>query len=741
VGGAEKVLEELLCHFSRTNDVALICPEPDIFKEIDPGKIKIITNNIRHHFDIGRLLALKKAVSNIDPDLIILNLSSPYSCVHMSLISLLFFKQKKKLYIVNAVSAARSNFPLIGQIRKLLASFIFDRADKLVFHSQASYRTLKDNYPIRNKNIEIVHCGFNVSNVASDQKISEIKKRHGLGNGKVVGVVGRLVPEKGIETVIKAFNMMCETDDNMNLLIVGDGKKRSDYEKQANLSGVASNIIFTGYVDSVEEYISVCDVIVLPSEYETISLVLGQAMALGKPVIATNVGGMPELAGDAVKLIPPNDAKIMSEAVLGLLASKSQMDNLGKNAQQRIKEKFTKAAMYAQYEKLLNIQKNVPEPSFLLKALFYSLICGPALIKAALRRSAPSKRESFIIFQLGHLGDLILSEPFLRNLRKNNEGKKITLVVGPWNRILAESIPWIDDVLIFDNYLYSRNSKLSFFSFLKQLIKFLRKVNRAKYDVGIDLRGHINSLYLLYLSNIKELIGFSYAKQGLFLDKKIPFRDDVYESDRLLSLFPLLGYKIHDSEIKFDLDEADLNKAKTYLKQSGVEPNEKLIMVFPGAPYLPRRWPINNFALLLDTITEKGLGRPIVVGGKKDQAVVKSVIAAAKHPPAFWVDNDLMMLAALISLADVFISNDTGPMHLAVALSKPTIALFGPGNYQRWAPKQGQNISIKAQVDCSPCKLTGDVCANPTINCMEKIALSEVMQAMKVALDRGSTHC
>lgn len=357
-GGAEKVLGLLVRHFSDKYEVSLICAEPKLFVDIDPGKVNIVTNWIRHRFDLNNLIALKKAISSINPDLIILNLSAPYSCVHMAVITLLFFRRKFLLCIVNGVPVVGSKYPFVGTIRRHIASFFLNRANKLVFHSNASYEELKLNYSISNGNVEIIHFGFDVVAGIPEERKKELLTRHGIEDKTVIGVVSRLVPGKGIETIIEAFELMYEKTAKVVLLIIGNGRMRDQYMNNAKITRSAKRIIFTGYVDQVMDYISACDVIVMPSEYETISLALGEAMALGKPVIATKVGGVPELAGDSAILVPPNDPIAMANAAMELLNHKEKMEELGRKAKQRVLDIFTKSKMHLKYEKVFNYLLN-----------------------------------------------------------------------------------------------------------------------------------------------------------------------------------------------------------------------------------------------------------------------------------------------------------------------------------------------------------------------------------------------
>lgn len=324
-----------------------------------------------------------------------------------------------------------------------------------------------------------------------------------------------------------------------------------------------------------------------------------------------------------------------------------------------------------------------------------------------------------VIFQLGHLGDMVHLVPLIRNLKQNNPGSHITLITNQGNTEIAGLIPWIDQIITFNDILFSRTNN-SFLQFVKALFNLLKKINACKFDLGIDLRGHINALYILYLSNIKQKIGFNYAGHGIFLDKYLPMNQSSYEKDRLLMLLNILNYQKFDSDLIFPVK--NLETKKVGLLKIGI---------FPGAPFAARRYLSPKFAYLADQIIAKKWGEVVLLGGVGDLDIVNEVVVNMKNHPIVCICDNITNLIEQILGCSCFISNDTGPMHLAVALRVPTIALFGPGNYKRWWKPQFPHIALRANVECSPCKLEGDRCSFPKTNCMSRIKVDDILWAVK----------
>ncbi|HYL81550.1 MAG TPA: glycosyltransferase family 4 protein [Candidatus Acidoferrum sp.] len=162
------------------------------------------------------------------------------------------------------------------------------------------------------------------------------RERRG-SEGPVVGSVARLVPVKGLENLIAAAPEILRRCPRARFLLVGDGELRTALEAKTRELGLTDRIIFTGFREDVPSLIAGMDVFVLPSLNEGMGRVLVMAMALGKPIAATRVGGVPELLGDdeAGILVPPGDPSALADAVSTLLADSRRASALGEAGRRR----------------------------------------------------------------------------------------------------------------------------------------------------------------------------------------------------------------------------------------------------------------------------------------------------------------------------------------------------------------------------------------------------------------------
>jgi glycosyltransferase involved in cell wall biosynthesis len=202
----------------------------------------------------------------------------------------------------------------------------------------------------------IVHSGVMLQQIMNmNIDVETGKKKFGIPqNSNVIGVVGRLVPIKGHEYLVSAAKRIIKEFDNTVFVFVGDGYLESRLKKQAEYLGVRKNIIFTGWRKDVIEVLSLFDILVLPSLNEGMGKVLIEGMALGKPIVASSVGGIIDLVKnrDNGILVPPGDSDALEEAILKLVRNKNLAQKLGKNGKATVYPEYDTFVMVRQIEDL-----------------------------------------------------------------------------------------------------------------------------------------------------------------------------------------------------------------------------------------------------------------------------------------------------------------------------------------------------------------------------------------------------
>ncbi|MDI3480563.1 MAG: hypothetical protein PWQ97_218 [Tepidanaerobacteraceae bacterium] len=193
--------------------------------------------------------------------------------------------------------------------------------------------------------IKIVYNGIDLSKFNGVKP--RLKRELGLGDGPIIGIVARLVPEKGYEYALFSMARVLKRFPNALMVIVGDGPLRQKLKDMVDELQIMRNVIFLGYQENVEGLVADFDVFILPSVSEGMGLALLEAMALGKPVVATEAGGIPEVVKNGVNglLVPPKDEGSLAEAIITILTSGQKAFSLGQAAKTTVFEKFSAKTM------------------------------------------------------------------------------------------------------------------------------------------------------------------------------------------------------------------------------------------------------------------------------------------------------------------------------------------------------------------------------------------------------------
>jgi len=187
-----------------------------------------------------------------------------------------------------------------------------------------------------------IHSGVDVTRFMK-ARVSIEEKKMSLGlntKGVVVGTIGWLLPIKGPLYLLKAFEVIWQTNPGIQLVYVGKGDLEEDLRKEAYRIGVSDKVAFLGWRDDIPEIMQVLDIFVLPSLNEGMGRVLVEAMAAGKPIVASNVGGIPDLVKDGHNgfLVKPGDVGDLSFAIRKLLDDKKMREEMGKKGRAMAKD-------------------------------------------------------------------------------------------------------------------------------------------------------------------------------------------------------------------------------------------------------------------------------------------------------------------------------------------------------------------------------------------------------------------
>ncbi len=203
--------------------------------------------------------------------------------------------------------------------------------------------------------VSLIYNGVDLDRYDHQEACCTLPDEYGMEPGsKIVGVVARLEPEKGHPTLLEAWPAVLRAVPDTYLLIVGEGSRRDALEAQARELQIAHRVVFTGRRDDVPAVTAALDVAVLPSYREAQGLSVLEAMALSRPVVASNVGGIPEMIEDGVTglLVPPHDPQALSAAIIRLLRDHPYADTLGRAGHDLVHDRFCIELMVSAVESI-----------------------------------------------------------------------------------------------------------------------------------------------------------------------------------------------------------------------------------------------------------------------------------------------------------------------------------------------------------------------------------------------------
>ncbi|MCF8241493.1 MAG: glycosyltransferase family 9 protein [Melioribacteraceae bacterium] len=322
-----------------------------------------------------------------------------------------------------------------------------------------------------------------------------------------------------------------------------------------------------------------------------------------------------------------------------------------------------------------------------------------------------------IVRQHNQFGDLLASVSLFRAIKETFPGSNLTVLSSPENYYAITKNKFIDRMFIFNKKKLL--SPIYFFS--------LRRILKGPYDLTIvpaTVSISFTSCLLGRLSNSKIRIGPNSLNgknnQYAFLfDRRVDLDwrkyPDAHISDFGLEVLRPFGISTKNFKSSITFDETDVHVADEFVKSTKTNDDSRLIGLHVGAGKPANRWSLQKFIKLMERLKEDYNCEFFLTGSNSDKDEIDYVIANTKFPLKVFLNRTIPQLAALISKADIFITNDTGVMHVAGTTETPQISIFGPTNPFNWAPLGSSKYFIRKS------ELIDDVTVNDVYELCEMI--------------------
>ncbi|MBT9131408.1 MAG: Lipopolysaccharide core heptosyltransferase RfaQ [candidate division WS2 bacterium] len=327
------------------------------------------------------------------------------------------------------------------------------------------------------------------------------------------------------------------------------------------------------------------------------------------------------------------------------------------------------------------------------------------------------------------MGDVIHTLPTLNALRERFPAAYISWLVHDKLEDILNGHPALNSVIIF-----KKNEPIP--TMLKHLLQLIRKLRANKYDLLLELQGDIRGGVLAWLSRTPIRLGFkagSFRTEWLstiFTNFKVSEGRASHIIDKNLNFARRLGAEIKEVSFGITTGEAEKKYIDAFLKKK-VDNRQKIVILHPGAAWLTKRWPIEKYALLTDEIKANFADTAVIITyGPGERKYAEKIKVLSDSAPIVSPPTTLGELIALIERCEVLVASDTGPLHLAAALGKKVIGLYGPTDSIRNGPYGEGNIVIKNDLPCLSCWKKS--CSH--ISCIREITASEVAEKLCLLL-------
>lgn len=312
-----------------------------------------------------------------------------------------------------------------------------------------------------------------------------------------------------------------------------------------------------------------------------------------------------------------------------------------------------------------------------------------------------------LIIKPSSLGDVIHALPVLHGLRQRYPEARISWLISTSCMGLIEGHPDLDEIIPFDRRRYGKVGRS--WRVTREFARFALNLRARRFDLVLDLQGLFRSGFFAWISGAGVRMGFTSTREfgWIFHTHRVyvPPRD-MHAIDRNYLFARRLGFA--DMPIRFNLpvNEDARTAVAAMLNQEGIRPGQPYALIAPGTRWETKVWPAEYFAEVARYVRSRH-GLPVVLAGAPDElAIARRVQELAGGPITNLAGRtSLQQMSALVAGAAVAVMNDTGPMHLAAALGKPLVAIYGPTNAARTGPYHRPESVARLDLDCSPCYL------------------------------------
>lgn len=324
--------------------------------------------------------------------------------------------------------------------------------------------------------------------------------------------------------------------------------------------------------------------------------------------------------------------------------------------------------------------------------------------------------EKILLIRLSSLGDIVLTTPAIRAIRAHFPEAYIAMLVAKQSADVLRQNPHLNEIIQFNRIAKDKDTG--------EMLRIIRILRQRKFGLTFDFQRKFRTELLMFLSGAAERVG-----KGKLCTIRVPKLDNKHATERYFDLLHAAGIPAENCQLEIFLSKSERTDACYAFEEAGISEMQLKVGLFPGAGWKLREWMPERFASIGDRLVHHFNAQVMIFGGPKEVELVRTVENLMREPAISFAGTlQIRQLAACIEKCDLFLTNDTGPMHVAAAVGTPTVALFGPGNHIRFQPLGDSHTIIRHDVPCSPCKQFTNKCKDNI--CMKQITVDEVWDSI-----------
>ena len=352
-----------------------------------------------------------------------------------------------------------------------------------------------------------------------------------------------------------------------------------------------------------------------------------------------------------------------------------------------------------------------------------------------MKREAYSRDMNRILVVLPNwFGETLFTTPFLRALRRGRPDGRIATLGRPQCREVLLHNPHVNACIEFDEAGRHRG--------LGGKWGLVRELRRGRFDAAFILRKSLSRTLLVALAGIPARIGFANPKSGWLLTHRVaPPAGPVHKAAAYLPLLSAVGIAAADGPCEYVVTDEERRRARELLAALGCSEGSGLVVLHPGANWFHKRWAPDRFAALGDRLARDRALHPVITGGPDDRVLADAVRGRMRQPAAVLAGKTtLRELAACLEQARLVVSNDTGVLHVAAALGRPLVALYGPTSPQLTGPRgDPRRTVVLHHAGCCP-SIPCYAPDRPPHPGMDAITVEEAYDAAQRVLEVGGSR-